>query len=134
MEVQTELTPGQKAALTRKRPAAANKAVATRRRDEPLRGGRRWGNWKFKRSNLTLIWKTGRFTYEIDLETIRDSAAMLDWIFQFRRYGQATAEDVNNLLEALHTLNPQANLCSTKMSKTINPRAVLADRLAGRAR
>ena|ERR1035441_292826 len=113
------LTPGRKTA---------------RKRSEPLHGGQRWGNWRFVRKNLTLDWKNGRSTYYVDLETIRDSASMLDWIFQFRTLAAATDEDTANLLAAFRdTLDPQANLCSSKISKTINPRKILAARLAGEA-
>lgn len=40
--------------------------------------GRQWGNWKLHAQNLTLVYPQ----YEIDLESITDSAARLDWIFQ----------------------------------------------------
>jgi len=90
-----------------------------------------WVNWIYHPSNLTLECRDecGFFIYEIDLERCRTSAEVLDWIFQVQGKTWATAEIVNNLLEALDDLlNPQGTLCSFGKSSTINPRELLRSR------
>jgi hypothetical protein len=71
----------------------------------------RWGNWVFNPSNLTLTHSTEG--YEIDLEEIHSSAAILDWIFQVQGKDWADAKTMHDLLRAFDDiLNPQANYCS----------------------
>ena len=73
--------------------------------------------------------------YEIDLETIRDSAEMLDWIFQLEHKTWATERDLADLLSALDDIfNPQANLCSVGKSKTIEPMKFLRKRIKSASR
>ena len=51
--------------------------------------------------------------YEIDLERIGSSAAMLDWIFQIRGKAWATSTVLRDLLNAFHDVSgPQSSLCS----------------------
>src|SRR5437763_13666286 len=76
--------------------------------------GRTWGVWRLDAKRLALVHKL----YEVDLEDITSSAAMLDWIFQIRRW--ATPQDIADLLAALHDIfHPQANLCSGGVDKRI---------------
>jgi hypothetical protein len=71
----------------------------------------RWGNWVFNPKHLTLTHSPE--DYEIDLETIHSSAAILDWIFQIQRKVWATAQTLHDLLRAFRDiLDPQANYCS----------------------
>jgi hypothetical protein len=71
----------------------------------------RWGNWVFDPNNLTLTHSAEH--YEIDLETIHSSAAILEWIFQIQRKVWATAQTLHDLLRAFRDiLDPQANYCS----------------------
>jgi hypothetical protein len=95
--------------------------------------GRKWGDWTFDSERLCLVFRaapqprgegsdvtvgvplyTGFFgTYEIDLERVRDSAALLDWIFQIQKKLWASARVVKDLLNAFDSIfDPQANLCS----------------------
>lgn len=70
-----------------------------------------WGNWTFDPKILTLT--HSQENYEIDLEEIHSSAAILDWIFQVHMKSWADAGAVNDLLQALDDiLKPQANYCS----------------------
>lgn len=70
----------------------------------------RWGDWVFDAERLTLGHE--RSEYEVDLERIQSSAAVLDWIFQIRGKGWADAKTVYDLLHALFDiLNPQRNYC-----------------------
>jgi hypothetical protein len=99
----------------------------------PLLHGRKWGDWTLDIERLCLVHLafpvdlgngSGRtegvppYTafwgdYEIDLERACDSAAMLDWIYQIRGKGWASARVMKDLLEAFHDiLHPQGNLCS----------------------
>lgn len=70
-----------------------------------------WGAWVFNPKNYTLGHATEG--YEIDLDEINSSAAMLDWIFQILGKKWATAKVMHDLLQALDDiLGPQANYCS----------------------
>ena len=75
----------------------------------PPRLSTRWGVWRLDAERLVLIHTSSG--YEVDLEDIDKSSAMLDWIFQVQRW--ATAQDLADLLQALADIfNPQANLSS----------------------
>ena len=80
---------------------------------------KRWGSWRLVPENLTLEHDS---TYYVDLEDMRTSAEVLDWIFQVRDKPWAAAEVLSDLLRALcDILDPQANLCSFGGSKTADP-------------
>ena len=75
-----------------------------------------WGNWMFDSKNLTLTHTTEE--YEIDLEEIHSSAALLDWIFQILGEQWADANTIYDLLRAFDDiLDPQANYCSWEEDK-----------------
>ena len=114
--------------------------------------GRSWGSWTLDTERLTLVHQAEPITrcegrhdqytaylgiWEIDLERIRDSAAMLDWIYQFDEKIWATARASKDLLNALDDVfDPQACLCSGacgsgRGGKVIdNPGAFLRKRIA----
>src|SRR4051812_20453228 len=84
--------------------------------------GQRWGNFVYNAHNFTLRYEPQ--DYEIDLEDMGTSAAMLDTIFQMRRV--VDPGDMTNLIEALYKLsNPQRNLCSGGQDKQCNPKQLL---------
>ena len=86
-----------------------------------VRDGSRWGGWQLQGSDHTLALHHGADYYQIDLDSITDSAQMLDWVYQVRLKTWATNETVSSLLNAFQDLfDPQANLCSGSQSKTIN--------------
>ena len=59
----------------------------------------RWGNWVFDPSNLTLTHSAE--AYEIDLEKIHSSAAILDWIFKtLERVAQLLYDVVKTIASA----------------------------------
>jgi hypothetical protein len=69
---------------------------------------------------------TGFFgTYEIDVELIRQSSQLLDWIFQVGHHR------LPGLLDAFYSIfNPQQNLCSGGANKIIpNPTKFLKNRI-----
>ncbi len=71
----------------------------------------RWGNWVFDQKNLTLPHSSEG--YEIDLEKIHSSAAILDWIFQIQSKAWADEKTMHDLLRAFDgILDPQSNYCS----------------------
>jgi hypothetical protein len=99
----------------------------------PLFHGRHWGDWILDVERLCLVYRAFPVAlgngsgltqgvpphtafwgdYEIDLERVRDSAAMLDWIFQIRGKSWASSRVMRDLLEAFHSIfYPQASLCS----------------------
>jgi hypothetical protein len=85
---------------------------------------KRWGSWVFDSKRLVLELEEDR--YEVDLETINDSAGMLDWIFQVHNKGWTTHEDMHNFLSALQFLfHPQATLCSFGVNREIDPVKVI---------
>jgi hypothetical protein len=69
-----------------------------------------WGDWVLNPQNLTLTYINEE--YEIDLEEIHSSAAILDWIFQIvgKNYGVKAAYDLLRAFEDI--LKPQQNYCS----------------------
>jgi hypothetical protein len=70
----------------------------------------KWGKWILKPSTLVLAHDEPY--YEIDLEEIHSSAAILDWIFQIRGKAWADANTMYDLLCAVDDiLHPQANYC-----------------------
>jgi hypothetical protein len=83
--------------------------------------GQTWGPWRLDAKSLELFYRRNRWTYEIDLEKLTTSAAMLDWIFQVQLKVWCSASDIKHLLEAFHALfRPQATLCSGGFSKTLD--------------
>jgi len=114
--------------------------------------GRRWGSWTLDVERRCLVydaWSEVRgngsgitqgvpqYTAylgspEIDLDCIRDSAGLLDWIFQIEGKTWATARVTKDLLSAFDAIfSPQQHLCSGGGSKVIqNPKAFLKRRFA----
>jgi hypothetical protein len=114
--------------------------------------GRRWGSWTLDVERRCLVydaWSEVRgngsgvtkgvpqYTAylgapEIDLDRIRDSAGLLDWIFQVEGKTWATARVTKDLLSAFDAIfHPQQNLCCGGGSKTIaDPKAFLRNRFA----
>jgi hypothetical protein len=75
--------------------------------------------------------------YEVDVERIRCSSGMLDWIFQINGKSWADARVVKDLVNAFDDIfHPQANLCSGGCSGGIgnmtikNPTAFLKKRIS----
>jgi len=80
---------------------------------------RKWGNWIFRSSILTLQLKAKNYNtlYEVDLERINSTADMLDWIFQVN-CKWCKEGNIEDLIDALHEIfNPQANCCSRGKEK-----------------
>lgn len=87
--------------------------------------GDTWGRFTFRRDNLTLEHSGG---YYIDLERCKNSAQLLDWIFQIEGKTWMTVEDKGHLIEALQDLlYPQQNLCSFGTDKRMNATKYLMD-------
>lgn len=77
--------------------------------DPPLRS--HWGEWVFDPKLLTLTWHG----YEIDLERVHSSAAILDWLFQIRNKGWGTDKVLGDLMDAFRDiLDPQAHYCPSE--------------------
>jgi len=95
-----------------------------------LFNGQRWGVWGLDANRLVLVHTLKR--YEIDLETIDSSAAMLDWIFQLQ--ARLSPQEMVDLLSALNDIfRPQENLCSGGADMRINPTKFLQQRIARRS-
>jgi hypothetical protein len=100
----------------------------------PLFHGRHWGEWVLDIERLCLVYRGEPVSrgdgsnvtkgvppytaylscwYEIDIERIHDSAAVLDWIYQVSEKFWATARVTKDLLNAFNAIfHPQASLCS----------------------
>lgn len=100
----------------------------------PLFHGRRWGDWYLDVERLCLVHKEeDRWNYEVDIERIRDSATLVDWLYQARGKDWATPTVMYDLMEALDCLfDVQKYLCSWGRNKTINPTEFLTLKIAGR--
>lgn len=95
-------------------------------KDENLIQGK-WGHWKLDRKTITLTLEIHPL-YEIDLERIRDSAEMLDWIFQIFNKTWATPRIIFDLLNAFESIfEPQASLCPFGRNKQINPKLFIQE-------
>jgi hypothetical protein len=72
-----------------------------------------FGNWRLT-SNLCLV--NDQIPYEIDLETVQDSASLLDWIIQLD--GRCGKADLADLVRAFSIVfNPQSNFCPSGQNK-----------------
>lgn len=104
--------------------------------------GRRWGSWTLDCERLALVFDAspidrGEYVgffghYELDLERIRQSSNLLDFIFQVRGKAWATSVVMRDLIEAIDDiLAPQASLCSGGGHKVIaDPAKFLQHRIA----
>ena len=93
-----------------------------------------FGHWIHNQSNNTLEYhdNEGRFLYYVDFDRCRTSAQVLDWIFQIHQKDWCSAQDMHDLLKAIcYVIDPQANLCSFEMSKTL-PKDFLTKRATRR--
>jgi hypothetical protein len=81
--------------------------------------------WQYDVERLVLVHnETG---YEVDLERMRSSAEMLDWIFQIRPKRWVTSKTMADLLEALEILlEPQAHYCGCGRNLRPKVTAILA--------
>jgi hypothetical protein len=86
-----------------------------------------WGYWKLNCDNesdkRTLECTKPEFFYCIDLGRIRNSAGMLDWIYQIYHKGDVIGpQEMYDLLAAFdHIFKPQQTLCSGGNDKVIEP-------------
>lgn len=81
-------------------------------------------HWEYNAKNLTITNK--KYGYEIDLESIHDSASCLDWIIQIAHKTWATPEILANLIYTLDELmDIQSNLCSCGNDKKIIAKEII---------
>lgn len=87
----------------------------------PMYGGFTWGPWTLRKPlHILEHTPTG---YRIDLDTIHDSASLLDWIFHL----QARYIDIASLIEAFETiLSPMNNYCPSGVSKRCSGKKLVA--------
>jgi hypothetical protein len=71
-----------------------------------------FGNWIYDQAAKVLKHQT-RPDYEVDIERMTTSAAILDLIRQATAKTWVSRQDAGDLIEAIRTIvNPQATLCS----------------------
>jgi hypothetical protein len=86
-----------------------------------------WGQWVLTCGGTALRHKTAR--YEINLESCRDSASVLDWIAQVAGKSWASAEDLGDLVLALDSIfHLQSKFCGFGKDHGIDPRPLLRAR------
>lgn len=83
-----------------------------------------WGKWKLNPKNRTIfLERDGEWIYEFDLDHGRNSAEVLDFIFQVVKKPWITTEEMFDLLHAIDdVLDPQGQLCSFGKNSPINPK------------
>jgi hypothetical protein len=107
--------------------------------------GCRWGRWTFDAERFCLVCDANpsvrgsgseRYVaflgYEADLERLRTSAAVLDFIFQIHGSIRGMNNGIRDFVNAIDDLlHPQSALCSHGASKVIeNPKQFLLNRIA----
>jgi len=91
---------------------------------EPRRGD--WGPWRLDRATRVL-YPVKPYRYEVDLDDCTTSAQVLDWIIQVAEKTWADDATIAGLIRALDdVLHPQAHLCSSGASKTLNKAKIRA--------
>jgi|TARA_R100000541_G_scaffold34462_1_gene42884 hypothetical protein len=66
----------------------------------------KWGNWYHKSANNTL--QNTRTRYYIDLDTLKTSRDLVDWIFQVANKTSTTRVEIADMIYALeYLLEPQ---------------------------
>jgi hypothetical protein len=84
--------------------------------------GQRWGNWRLFANDRVLIHPK----YEVRLNSMRDSAAALDWIAQVSMKTWSTPADIGYLVEALDDIfSLQGSFCGNATNRTIGAEAFL---------
>ena len=97
---------------------------------EAIKDGSRWGDWILHADTLALEYRGEHGRYEIDLETITDSAQMLDWIFQVRIKAWVTNDVMGDLISAFEGIfRPQGSLCGQGIDKKLDATKFLKKRL-----
>ena len=72
--------------------------------------GRRWGQWRYNASNLTVEYidydpqKKGAVAYYVDLERCGTAGDILDWIIQVSEKAWTRPQDIGHLVQALNEL------------------------------
>jgi len=96
----------------------------------------KWGHWKYNPDNLTLEFKKivgGRHVnyYEVDLEQCKNSAQILDWIFQIKEKSWCSDKDIADLLRAFNDLmqGVQSKVCSGGIDKKFDFKKYLIEQV-----
>lgn len=77
----------------------------------------KWGPWTLNPKNLSLETEH----YDISLKSIKNSATLLDWIFQVQAKTWADPQVLHGLLAAFEdVLHPQANYCSMGVDRQVD--------------
>lgn len=80
-----------------------------------------WGNGRFVESNFTLVRADG---YEVDLEDMKDSSRILDWIAQVSNKTWAEPTDIGHLVRAISTEYLAADLAGLALRQHVHRTAL----------
>lgn len=87
-----------------------------------------WGKWTLNTSDYCLEHPgLGCLPYKIPLEEFRNSAIILDWIFQLSEKTWMTSDDKGDLVQAILDIFGR-DVCAGGVSSTIDPQEILSDR------
>lgn len=86
-----------------------------------VKKGDTWGNWKLV-GDFLCYRRKGMGEYAICLRELDSSAEFLDWIYQLKKKGWTTPDDIWNLLHALDEIfNVQGSVCSSGCDRKFSP-------------
>lgn len=87
----------------------------------------KWGSWTLNPKNLSLE----REHYDISLKSIKNSAELLDWIFQVQSKTWAEPQVLHDLLAAFDdVLHPQENYCSMGVDHQVDSEKLASEYVA----
>ena len=88
-----------------------------------------WGRWTFNPTTACLETEIfpGGPTYQVLADEMKDSASILDWIYQIEEKTWASSQDVGDLVSAAVEIFGRG-VCSRGTDHPINPKVILTNR------
>lgn len=89
-----------------------------------------WGRWTLNPSNACLetdITVSGGPIYQVSVDDMKDSASILDWIYQIEEKTWASSQDVGDLVRAIVEILGR-NVCGGGIDHPIDPKVPLTNR------
>ena len=89
-----------------------------------------WGNWTLNTNNACLEYvdpRDGAMIYQIAVDEMKNSANILDWLFQVEEKTWASSEDLGNLVTAVSEILGRG-VAGGGVDNPIDPREALANK------
>ena len=96
--------------------------------------GQKWGNWTLDAKSRSLTIATvNQYNvpipqYSIHLESMHDSASVLDWIAQLNEKTWVRRDDIGNLVMAIDDIFDLHSFCGMGQNKHVNAKQFLDER------